>query len=103
MMQQRGFEGRVFSGKEFCNFKVDTKCNVADDPTRNVELRPRSDPSSWLIPDFCPSYSVCGGGAAYWKGPRMCWEVFAGAGLLSKAFSEKGWLAAPPLEKTYEA
>ena len=88
----------ILGRKQLVNFKVDTKSNPSDDPTRGVELRQSKRKPRWLRglvqpepPIATPEqYHAILGGA--------CKECFSGSASLSKAWARRGLWVEPPLE-----
>ena len=88
----------VLGRKQLVNFKVDTKANPSDDPTRGVELRAAKRKPKWLrdLVEPEPPLAVPAGYRKILGG--ACKECFSGSASLSKAWAWKGLWVEPPLE-----
>ena len=89
----------VIGRKALANFKVATKYNPADDPTRNVPLRAPSDPPEWLngLTSSEPPNSFRRGVFINFRG-GACRECFAGTGGFSRALGRAGCWVEPGFE-----
>ena len=95
----------MLARKAFASFKVGTKFNPSDDPTRDVELRKPVLAPRWLrpllVPDPTPEFAVSPyrlhrGGAVR--------EAFAGSAGLSRALRRSDlWVEAYPERSHYVA
>ena len=85
--------------KQQVNFKVDTKKNPSDDPTRGVPLRKPERAPKWLKHLLDPEEGRVGFAGAF-SGIRggACKECFSGSAGLSRALARRGCWVEPPLE-----
>ena len=93
----------IFCEREQVNIKVDTKDNVADDPSRDLPVRePESKPPRWLAPHLRSELEADPEvrplrtriGARF----RMFREVFAGCARLTFCVRDAGLACARPME-----
>ena len=89
---------QVMANKTLANFRVDTKDNPADDPSRNAPLRKPESPPEWaeglLVPESTPLPDA---ELVPWE-LRSVGEVYAGRAGLSLELHRHGLLVEAPLE-----
>ena len=89
----------VLGRKVLVNYKVDTKHNAADDPTRDVDIRSPSASNNWVSKHLAPEVAspYMRGDFSSFRG-GACREVFAGSAGLTKALDDAGVWVEPPLD-----